>query len=1353
MGIRTAAAGLLFFVISLGVLRSESFFVDWEVPEIAIEEVSTSTGVFSEIKYGAEMSCFGETGAPILPSKSFIFIVPPIGSYSFDVTLSGSRAYKLENPVLPFPRWQGEELSFIPEEKHYKSVYPGVSYTESRPFRMGYWKLVRIEVYPASLSGNNLVVAEKIKIKANFSDYSSSNPPSESWKRIISFMTANPSYLEKFSIAENTSMRMFSSRPYYRVSVIEEGLYEVTGSDLQSAGANLDAIDPSTISVLCGKVEALSWFTTDTIYDSFPYELPIIVEDGGDDRFDEQDRIIFYNSSLAGYDKNSFPYSVLSYHSPWSDTAVYWIAWGQGDGRRIVNENSLPLTGSNIQTSFIDTVHIETDSLNPSQSGLRFIHREIARNTGDEYAGFSISYDVHGVAGAAELRLQNFSEAVDSVNAHQLRVVLNGNQIGTDEWWGSEYSSSPRVSVFNCDGILREGSNTQEVQLYRVHPNTNDFLMYDLTDVIYQRKYTAHDGTLVFGVNPGVSDTVLGFNVKGVNQGNFYLWNIDDPYNPTGIIGCAFSGDTVKFAWRGDSSSRFVVSNNIKRPVNIRYADPNSLKMISGADYIIIAPDNFMNAAEKLASHRRVHFPGGITPQVITVSIQEVYDNFGYGMSDPTAIRNYLKWASEHYNPVPSYVLFMGSGTYDYRNIENRSPFRGVFPAHEEGGTVAYFSMQDFNPCFDDWFVDFDGNRFPDMCVGRITALTNVDISQNIEKIIRYENSSSFGTWKSRVLFLADDEYASRVSQSYNEYIHNYQTESISSFLSNDYQQVKVYLMNYLGTNQVAGPPYNYDPGEKPVGAQDLKSEINKGAFMLLFMGHGNLTVLTHEAVFRNPSDVDALENEIRQPICYFGSCGVGAFDRTTYSSMADGIQVKPDRGAIFSWGASRATYPSDNYPLAVNLMTYTTDNHLSPGEVTLVVKNIIHANSWHYLSFGDPALIPFKDTLGITLGLERDRELSSLSQRNISTNSVEHSIAASFTLAPVDTVDGRVNYTLTGSIGDPSFGDGWASVIVMPPQRPDSHDYMHRAVPLPGDFTYYYSDQFIPGLPIYEVMTTVKDNVFTASFTTPEKMLRSGDQTGMRKFMVYAYAWNSSREARGNLQLPCSGIDEMPSGDTSAPKVSILVKGRILSDSGETVQNPLEVEFVFEDVNGINLTPLPENVLFFRIDNEALDTLAGRLFKYDVSSSERGRIKKTYDFGNESGEHELTVGVSDNLGNRGVYTWTFNVESSSVPDITNIMNFPNPMETSTHFTFILTSGYADVKIEIYTISGKLIKVVEAGEVTSGFNSVFWDGFDSEGDRPSNGVYLYRIVADTRSSQTQGSEREVSRIGKLFIAR
>ena len=56
------------------------------------------------------------------------------------------------------------------------------------------------------------------------------------------------------------------------------------------------------------------------------------------------------------------------------------------------------------------------------------------------------------------------------------------------------------------------------------------------------------------------------------------------------------------------------------------------------------------------------------------VRLTHVYDEFGWGVHDIVAIRNFLKYArnnwssSSHYDFL-DYVWFIGDGDYDYRSI------------------------------------------------------------------------------------------------------------------------------------------------------------------------------------------------------------------------------------------------------------------------------------------------------------------------------------------------------------------------------------------------------------------------------------------------------------------------------------------------------------------------------------------------------------------------------------------------------------------------------------------------------------------------------------------------------------
>jgi len=94
---------------------------------------------------------------------------------------------------------------------------------------------------------------------------------------------------------------------------------------------------------------------------------------------------------------------------------------------------------------------------------------------------------------------------------------------------------------------------------------------------------------------------------------------------------------------------------------------------------------------------------------------------------------------------------------------------------------------------------------------------------------------------------------------------------------------------------------------------------------------------------------------------------------------------------------------------------------------------------------------------------------------------------------------------------------------------------------------------------------------------------------------------------------------------------------------------------------------------------------------------------------------------------------------------ITNVLNYPNPCSSGTTFIYNL-SLEAQVRIEIYTLAGQLIKVIEPASGQVGYNEQYWDGTDDHGFPLDNGVYIYRIVAEADGKVAQA-------IGRLVILR
>lgn len=78
-----------------------------------------------------------------------------------------------------------------------------------------------------------------------------------------------------------------------------------------------------------------------------------------------------------------------------------------------------------------------------------------------------------------------------------------------------------------------------------------------------------------------------------------------------------------------------------------------------------------------------------------------------------------------------------------------------------------------------------------------------------------------------------------------------------------------------------------------------------------------------------------------------------------------------------------------------------------------------------------------------------------------------------------------------------------------------------------------------------------------------------------------------------------------------------------------------------------------------------------------------------------------------------------------------NVYNYPNPFSTFTNFQFEhnMSNTEIDIIVDIYTISGKLIKSIVQTKYSSGFrvNDIGWNGRDDFDGSLARGIYLYKI--------------------------
>lgn len=148
-------------------------------------------------------------------------------------------------------------------------------------------------------------------------------------------------------------------------------------------------------------------------------------------------------------------------------------------------------------------------------------------------------------------------------------------------------------------------------------------------------------------------------------------------------------------------------------------------------------------------------------------------------------------------------------------------------------------------------------------------------------------------------------------------------------------------------------------------------------------------------------------------------------------------------------------------------------------------------------------------------------------------------------------------------------------------------------------------------------------------------------------------------------------------------------------------------------------------------------------------------------------GEYTLRVqGFDQNRNASGPIHYEINFEVVNKAAVTEVLNYPNPFSTSTRFVYTLTGEVLpeQFEIQIFTITGKLVKVIdlaEMGDVHYGRNvsDYAWDGRDEFGDLLANGVYIYKVITKLNGETMELRDEGISEyfnkggFGKMYIMR
>ncbi len=96
--------------------------------------------------------------------------------------------------------------------------------------------------------------------------------------------------------------------------------------------------------------------------------------------------------------------------------------------------------------------------------------------------------------------------------------------------------------------------------------------------------------------------------------------------------------------------------NGYRTPVGIQKMGNSNLHgFTDGADFIIVTHSDFLAQAQRLKVYREQSGPDRLT--TVVINVQDIYNEFSGGLLDPTAIRDYLKYAYENWTAEAAVCL------------------------------------------------------------------------------------------------------------------------------------------------------------------------------------------------------------------------------------------------------------------------------------------------------------------------------------------------------------------------------------------------------------------------------------------------------------------------------------------------------------------------------------------------------------------------------------------------------------------------------------------------------------------------------------------------------------------------
>ena len=1092
-----------------------------------------------------------------------------------------------------------------------------------------------------------------------------------------------------------STSKMASGR-WYKIKVAQSGIYKLTYSQLVEMGfSNFSSIGVFGYGGSESKMirDNSPEIFADKYIDDLPERSILKVDVNGNGSFDSGDYLLFYADGPHNVRYRADQNSAHDFHN-YSDFAYYFVS------DRGTWKNATPTASestSNVSVNTYDKYSfLEKDSISIAKSGRTLFWRSFNYYT-NMTASISENYMTSDSAlleihlAAASLVNSYFDITINGANARRATIPATANS-GND-------------IIFTTKFVPRGNTTNFGINYTKTTSTSNGWI--DYIAMKFRKYLYIENGFVNFRDTKSVgSGNTAEFSISNASS-NTIVWDISDRIDAKAISG-TFSSNSYKFKAKTDTLHEYVAftpSYSFPSPIysnseNVGAVANQNLHGANDADLIIITHPDFLSQANEIKQIHETydHY------SVVIATPEKIYNEFSSGTPDICAMRNYIKMFYDKYGTGSSAknVLLLGDGSFDNKTSDGSvSNFILTYQTLNSLTNTLTITSDDFFVCLDEGEGEVQSLEKMDMGIGRM-PVKNVEEAKNaVNKLRGYYSTSNFGNWKNKATLIADDAEN-------NETVHQVNAENlIASQLEFSAQYLnieKIYLDDYEQVYTSTGNAY-------PDVNNAIIDNINNGTLLLTWVGHGNPKAWAHENVFSNNS-INSLQNKNKYPFIVTATCDYTPFDDHEIISGGELLFLAPNSGAIALLSTVRQVYSTKNERLVKSIYKYMFESHLEEnagqkpktiGESVALGKNeTADFNMRSFVIIGDPA---------ITLSQPR---------YTVKTTKINGIAASEFH----DTIGATGLVTIEGMIYDENDNPATDfNGTVYPSVYDKRNTYTTKGNDGYEPLTYTAQRNVI-----FNGQSTIKDGKFKFSFIVPIDIAYYFD-----KGKISYYANNmTDKEASGyDKSIMIGGTDSNGIHDSEGPIIELFMNDENFIDGGIVNENPLLLAKI-TDESGVNTVGngIGHDITLTIDENSTEKIVLNKFYESNMDDYKSGKINYP-NSGLALGPHSMTIKAWDVMNNSSEKSIDFIVTNSSEMVIDKLFNYPNPFSTRTSFYFGHNQPYEtlEVLISIFTVSGKLVKTLEATMTNDGYLSapIEWNGRDEYGDKLGKGVYIYKV--------------------------